>query len=426
MSATEGVTPRSAAAAIAAVRKVRDAQANVGVALLDNILAPPPSIAKTAISRAGARMIPLAWGVPKDASLTVKWSWFVYLTVCATGKKEKNINVWVTWLLSLAYLLYPSVLSSQVDKEFVLHELGPAELAIIQGYLTAGEAIATPPGTELVNEITTLNAAHAIPGLPALGGFRPADLGCATNTTAMYGYFGVICFCITKDAAASGSKALLTGRPNALLQKYRWSGADVPMLGASLKPSAFAFGSLTRAWQYIPASRVVIISHVVASSSAGASVEDEAAFTSVRLMKWGEIGHMAIVGEFLQRFPDAWYAPFIAPEVAAYVAGIRQLLELCPVLLDPLGRPLKTASGQDARDRTLMPYIKILYGDKLDVAMRKNMNPLIAIAREMLLTVLPDIKDYIPPKDQELMVERFKEYHAAILAAVEAEEKQQE
>jgi hypothetical protein len=412
--------------AVAAVRAQNTKIAATSASLMTNILTPTPLTGKTISSSAAVRSIPALYTLPRGSSMTVTWDWFLYLCACATNKKETSAACWTTWLLSLIWLVYGPVIQDQLDKEFVVTVLSDKSLRVIAGYHTEvvthiGESVA-----DLGRSLPPLSARYVIAGLPTPGGFKPADYQCPMSTLVMYAYFGIICFSVSKDAGDRGKAALHEGRPKALMEKYKWSASDAPMIGSTLRPSAHVFSILTQCWMRIPSVRSHLFTHLAHLSSLGVAAEDEATYTTVRLMKWNNLTHVALIGLFLNKFPHARYAAMLASEIEAHNRGLQQLGALCPPLMDTLGRPIKNADGSTAFDSTLMPYVKVLYSDKLDIAMQKDMKGLLAVAHAMLRPENDSLKDYTAPTGYDALITAFRAYDAEVrLAAQENDEEDQ-
>jgi len=386
----------------------------------------PPATGRAAPSAASIRDATVAYVLPEKATLDQKWAFFRYLNVAATNTDDTNPKRWSSWLLSLMALLYRHLIDSVDRSEVYIQELGQDEMDELTAWYEwcQGES----PMQYTVAEANRVNLMKAVPGdiFPRGYTYIPHLIEQQHDILEMYAYLGIVLFAVSKDAGRQGERALKVARPEAALLKYRWTSTDVPSIATRLAPTAHAFQMINNSWVRLPSSRLVIFSYVCRIASLNAPATDEAVFLTVRLMKWSDHSHIALISEFLTKYPWATRISSLTSSVSAFNSAVSQMIQMCPPLRDDRGIIRKNSAGVAMIDKELMPYTKVLHGDKLDIGKRDTMSPLLWVAYNALLPDHPSLSQYTVEDRFDTVYTDFLRLRDEIYAEDQEEEEEEE
>ncbi|QNQ73376.1 putative nucleocapsid protein [Bondarzewia berkeleyi negative-strand RNA virus 1] len=411
----------AAVAANAAARKNAAAryQRTVGA-----ISAPVSSLEAVGVSLASMQVIPtvllLAQGLPSSD----KWKWAMYLMACMRAKDNFSELMVIQTILSLFGLIYEQVLAPLNGKSLNFKILNDEEWGKIKNWYDETITLAGVDKDKAKPLLAAIRSKNRIEYLPPLGGVIPERVACPEIWPGVYGYCGVLCFSIGKSVMEGKHKAIITSRPTSLRNKYGWDDKMTPYLGESMLPTAEINRLVPRAWQSMPVARNEIFKYLARIGTMGSSAEDEAIFTVVRLMKWANLAHIPIISSFLETHPDAWFFKELEPSLREYQIAIEQLASLCPERVGVDGRPIKDVRGIIMRDLTLMPYAKVFLSDKGDIALRKRMEELIAVAVAIQSVSDRNLIGYTAPSGFGALIDKYRVFHDSVLKKESAEEEQ--
>jgi len=233
-------------------------------------------------------------------------------------------------------------------------------------------------------------------------------IGGVPELLSLYAYLGVLCVACVKDASGSGEAALTTARFKAIREKYKLTKEGYPFLGGDAAPSISSFVNLTESWKRLPVTRRVMFSHFGKIASISGSAEDEALFTTIKLMKFADMVHVSIIGSFLVAYPWAAQLPSLQASIINYDNETGRLLNMCPDLADNMGRKMYSHDRKVLKDAALLPYAKLIHGDGLDIAKRDTMLPLLYVAKRQMMINFPTLSNYQVPEEFPLAFEEFE------------------
>jgi hypothetical protein len=217
-----------------------------------------------------------------------------------------------------------------------------------------------------------------------------------TDDLSWYALLGVIMFAIIKVPVSGVSDAFSRNRALAVMQKYGLTDQTAPNMSPDVYgPSLFAYSKFHLLWRRLPELRRDLVIHVVEVMAGSGSAEVEAVFTTVRLMRWGDLTHMSLITQMLERHPWVTAVEDWTGELSAYKTAVKQIIELCPPRYAKNGQMLRSADGEIMRDTTLAAYLKVIWGDTKTVAEAKNLRLLTYLAREDLRTIQPSLDQYV-------------------------------
>jgi len=364
----------------------------------------------TTLSAAAFSLRPVVRPAPPQASDIDTWQYVLYLMSCLKRKDPPSEEQVSNVLASMYYIAYPDLLNSLVGTSLIISPFSDEEWEKIKAYPSAAAAASDQYRTDAKASYREVSSGYGVAEFP-YPGYMPGGSGRAPmKFLAFYGYLGVIAFTLTKDASQTGKDALTIARPRALLSKYGWSPEEVPYLTSQLCPSISVYATLPKVWRRMTSMRNALFRYFATLGEIETSDTDEALYTTVRMMKWGDMAHIPIITDFLNKYPAAKFFPDLEPSFRHYQASIRDLLDTCPEITDAAGRIKKGSDGTPLRDTSMMPYIKIFYGDRGDIALRKDMEPLIAVAHATLSQADKNMAGYVPPAGYGPIISKFKTF----------------
>jgi hypothetical protein len=322
--------------------------------------------------------------MPPGAAKIDKWNWFLFLVIGARGKSVALPSQAQTWLASLSALLYPTLILPLNGVALQLENIDAAFLAKIRAAIDAYKNLDSARSKDAKGEAMKISVLYSVRELPSLG-FAESSVGnFQIDFQGAYAYYGLVCATIQKDASRTGWEALSKNRPRALISKYGWSVDQYPYIGGSYSYSQPAAMWMRRQWMLMSQMRRALFTYFCSLGTLDTSAADESLFTTVRLMRWTDLSHIAIIYRFLTEHPIAAEAPVLTPHVAVYHTAVQQLIQWCPDVKDSAGAPVFGADGIVQKDTSALAFVKIFYYDKGEIAPRKIMEPLLQVAGAFL------------------------------------------
>jgi hypothetical protein len=380
-------------------------------------------------SSASMRAMAKVYIVPSTATAKQRECFFMFLACLYHTSSDKDQMKWNNLLATLIHFLYKDVVTPVIN-----HELQPVQMTVAQLEVISAMVVAVaerPKGSQQTAAPLFKDAGYkkSLFDLPVIAGPAVGSVMWVEEWTAMYAFLGVICFTVNKDITGSGENALRSARFIALSNKYKWSPDKYTFLGGSLSPNEHAFEMTTAAWKRLPVTRRVFFSYAGKIGELSGTAEDEALYTTVRLMKWTDLAHVQIITTFLSQYGWAGSCPALRASITEYNNSISQMVSMCPVLYDTMGRKITRTGGAEARDVALLPFIKAIHGDGLDVARRDRFLPLLYVAHKVLSTDNTTLASYQVPESFQAAYDEFiavKRMMEAVTAEDEEESDQTE
>jgi len=341
-----------------------------------------------------------------------------YFMLCAVNDDSLNRGEWKNLLASMVGALYTDSITQAIGFELDVVRLSQGEMhAICESVNTLlGLPDMTPDKFKmtLTKHIGVLKKLQ----LPSPGDWALGAFAVEAPTTAYYAYLGVIAMAAVKDASGTGEQALTTNRFRAILSKYHWAKEDFPFLGGDLAPSTHAFTMFNHSWTLLPSTRRLFFTNSGKITELGGSAEDEAFLTTFRLMKFSDMTHIAIINGFLDTYSWAVKLGSLQRSVINYTQEVDKMYNMCPQLPDERGLPQKTIDGLIIRDATLLPYVKAIHQDSLDIGNRNLMLPLLYVAHRALMEDDPNLASYVVPENYPGAWAEFSDARVAYNATI--------
>lgn len=363
------------------------------------IVAPPTTAASTRTTENGTVDVFIVPTLPPTATMMERRHWALYL---ASGLKSVNAyseRAMAVQIIAFFHVIYPELVAKSHPHEWMPYVLTAQQVAMLGVFYRDGLALPGKSASIAVQK-TALNAIRAQVTIPHTLGIKSITqdfFNTELDWVMFHGYAGLLLFTMHKITTTASSQALMVARPLALCRKYARENGSYSLWVESGRPSQTAFAACTTIWKLIPATRYNLMFEFAHSSIGQISAEREALFTTVRLMQWTDLSHIPIINEALSSFDMLKACPHLQGEIAAYQAGIIQLVEMMPPARDTNRNAILDANGEPTRDLTTMPYVKALWGDRKTIAQRGTMPVLLGIALDLLKPTKISLRTYTGP-----------------------------
>lgn len=385
----------------------QSALADQVLANVQRTMAAPPTITKKEASLAHQVDNLIIYTLPPSGTYDQTTSVLWYLALCALNKDSDNIREWCNLVSSMAYTLYSGALSAERARGVVIHVLTNDQRDAIVSFIDSLRGLSARPTQQEIDAVTDARTGLGgliLPTAQAISGHIVRTL---TERAMWYGYFGVWVFAATKDIEDTGKAALQVSRFRAVKSKFKWTSDQAPMYEEGARPTDHAFKMMSRVWLRIPGIKRALFRYISSIPEHESSVEDDAMNTTTRLMKYSELTHMVLIHKFLNEYPWAADLPSLVSNVRTYNHGLTQLYEICDPIIDPRGRPVVGLDGTIKRDTSIMPYIKLIFGDSLDIAKRDGVKVLLYVAYETLRQTEETLSQYKVPEHYPVALNEF-------------------
>jgi hypothetical protein len=294
----------------------------------------------------------------------------VYLAFCGTST-ETSVEKWKTWVLSYVAFVTPSLGAQLPPSSHVKQTASPVAVQGICEMLHALEANLE------ANNADGVNASNAAIRNSTLMDMLPRP-GTDANFAASWGewtqkvvmcHYSIMLFMAGKRVSGNDHSQVTIARPRALKGKVHLEG-PIDLLEGACRMSDIAHVQINNAWAELSAARAVVFAEYARYSSAEADEMQNIIWTTMHLLRFSNMAHAAVVFNFLQSYPWVFEIPALRPSLACYA---RSVLEASRV------------------DRDILPYVKLIYGDKSSIFPRKELEPLIACAVHALSETQPTL-----------------------------------
>ncbi|DAD54828.1 ORF2 protein [Armillaria mellea negative strand RNA virus 2] len=342
----------------------------------------------------------------KDDKVALLW----YIHFGYLSETEKELQPYINSVATFAHLLFEAALDSvqpsTYQKTLVTARQLEAIKAIVAYTFTAdsykdqGNVDAYKANVEVASALE----------LPAPLHTNLAGLRSKMEMAVWYGLFGVIALAASKSIDGKGSAALKTNRFRALRSRFAWDDEYACVTAENSRPSDYAFSYINLAWVRLVAYKRALFSMTARMLTQQRGAEEDAYLTTARLMSYAELSHVMLIHKFLQMYPWAGTIPALQVDRQNYFAGLRQLYEMCEPILDHRGAQQRDSDGEVIRDASAMPYMKLIYGDALDLAKRDGMLKLLYVAWSVLKETEATLSEYEVPDEYPTILAEFAQW----------------
>lgn len=384
--------------AVAFARRDRDQQSRSNLASLRKLISAPrtSSTGSSAppVSMASAMDIVTVYALPPSRTKLQLEAFLWQLVFRMRDPGTESIAYWVSCLATLVYTLYGGLFSSEVLSTLSLNVLKQSEIEACEDFMVYMKQCAIDSLSPDDNRVDELDEKMNLSMLPALGDIAPLLVKAGREMATYYAYLGVLMFAIVKDVSATGKEALMVSRSSAVTKKYKWTEESAPFLFQGALPLIHGFTKISSAWLRLPAVKYVLFKYVARLSDTIVSTEDEAMFTTARLMQFADLAHVMIIGQFIKMYPWVVSLDELSSDLANYKEGWDSLVAACPDITSYKSSKSGKKVAYIHKDISVIPYLKMIYGDKKDLAKREGMKVLLYVAYQALKEDIPTLSSY--------------------------------
>jgi len=227
-----------------------------------------------------------------------------------------------------------------------------------------------------------------IPGLPPLntdqdwmeghGEWIPKVFAC---------HYALVLFLAGKRLEGDDHTAMTVNRPKALRDKAHL-GSSVGFLDGSLRLSDVSHLQINNAWAEMANLRSTCITEFASYSASDTDFIQDIVYTTMHLLQNSGMQHAKITYGFLKAYDWVVEVPALRNSLGTYIDSI------------------KAASKYP---QTIQPYLKLIYGDKIDIFPRKDLEPLVACAVAIGRETNENLGDFYSSNEYASIVEAFLE-----------------
>lgn len=324
--------------------------------------------------------------IPSNSSDNLRFGMALYLMLCGTSA-SRSVEEWKKYIAVYSAFIVPSVGARLATEVYQTYTLGSEKIASIENaYVALRQAMSSAQSALELGPKNAFYTACAIEGLPT----PRTNLPWEESYNVMHGkvvasHYSIVLFIMAKRVEADNHAPITQARPEALKNKAHLSGV-IAFLDGSLRLSDESHLAINSAWSESAALRATCITEFVTYSGMETETTQDLIYTSMHLMKFGGMNHAKITYAFLRAYPWAGEVPALKSAVGVYVDSVR--------------------AAQKYSD-TLRPYLKLIYGDKLSIFPRNDLEVLIACAVEIEKVANPTLADFFVNDRFGAVVEAF-------------------
>lgn len=297
----------------------------------------------------------------------------MYIVFCGTSKSVRLTN-WKTWIVTYVGMVSPGLARTFPPATFVKTPISPVALTSIARSM---EALDTSFDSGDRSQITAATLAVAsLNDLPLLPKMHEtidyAETAGEWVNKAIICHYSVVLFLAGKQVKIEDRSQITVARPKALRNKAHL-GDSISILDGGARLSDEAHIALNNAWSEMGQLKAIVFMEYAEYSSAEADGMQEIIWTSMHLLRFSGFAHAAISSSFLTAYPWAIDVPSLRASVGVFSNSVEEAKKLDPKLL---------------------PFMKLIYGDKASLFPRKEMEPLIACATAVLTETSSTLSDF--------------------------------
>lgn len=309
-----------------------------------------------------------------------------YLAGLATAV-EGSLESWKSWVVTYVCAVTPSF-AKQLDAK--AYQATAVEAGILRQFLGLYTELEAALGAEDINAVHTISDTLCnIPVFPLLPKMdKTLSFGDANGEWSMKPivcHYAIMLYLAGKRVTGANHAQVTVARPKALKAKAHLED-EVSLLEGSFRMSDFSHSKINDAWSELGSVRSVVFTEYLKYESAHADESQNLIWTTMHLLRFSGMSHAAIIFNFIQVCPWVDEIPTLRPALAAYA------------------RSVIAAAKCDAK---IFPYLKLIYGDKSTFFARKDMEPLIACAVNVLAETNQTLAAYFTKPEFTPIVDAF-------------------
>lgn len=324
--------------------------------------------------------------MPESAKEEARDCFALYLMLCGTSQST-DIEEWKNYIATYTAFVTPSM-ASQFPKE-IYNMVPMAELKVntlgtaYTGYTSSVGA--SEDGASEKDKLAFLQGA-TIPGLPRPNTDLPWHEGyMEVVPKIVVSHYSIVLFLMSKRVEKGNHDPISAKRPLALRGKAHITDVCA-FLDGTLRLSDESHLLINSAWAESAALRALSIREYATYQEMETDINQDLIFTSMHLMKFGNMSHAKITYNFLKAHEWADEVPALRGAIGVYRDSIQ---------------------AASKHPEYLRPYLKLIYGDKLGIFPRNELEVLIDCAVAEQKANNPTLEDFFVSDRYSAVVEAF-------------------
>jgi len=331
------------------------------------------------------------YSLPDECPEETKLLFAKYLAYCGTSEVT-NLFKWKSWITTWVCVITPAFASRLPPINFRKIEVGAQALPNLVKQMGDLERALDAEDRDAVDLAgAAISDNKDFPLLPPVKAGINFGLGNGewTGKVALC-YYALVIFLAGKRIEGDDHSQITDARPKALRGKAHIT-EPLDFLEGDLRISDKAHLSLNNAWSELGQLRGVVFREYASYDSDESDTSKDIIWTSMHLLRYSNMAHALITFNFLRAFPWATEVPALMTSIAIYTSSLKEAEKIEP---------------------KMFPFIKLIYGDKSGLFPRKEMEPLIACAKDALESTNSTLSDFYTNAAFNPIVEAFREERA--------------
>lgn len=216
------------------------------------------------------------------------------------------------------------------------------------------------------------------------------------SVPVIYGVLSLVMFLAGKTITEENKSSIESKRPAAIENKF--SCKNSMFLTGAYKMSRAAHEGVNRSWTILSEFRRKVFDALTYFPQNDTSLSMNVIWTTVKLMEYVGMQHTQLIHALLRTYPWVINVPALRSSVHAYLVSLTQFQHV------------------EAR---LRPFYKVIYGDRSTLFLRKNMEPLIAVAVHHLSENRPEVSNYFTTSGSKAVITAFERYKETVQVGTE-------
>jgi len=326
--------------------------------------------------------------LPRDASYDLQIAFGVYLMLCGTSAST-SLDEWKKYIATYSAYIVPSVAQRLPQEVYTLHPIGTEKaqqiIAAYGGFKTYLEALDGGADADHKEALLRGLQVEGLPRPPSQGPWE--EVYSQGHPKVIACHYAIVLFLMSKRVEADNHSPITEARPRALKGKAHITEV-MPFLDGKLRLSDVSHLALNSAWSESAALRGACVLEFCRFAEIETDITQDLIYTSMHLMKFGAMAHAKITYAFLKAYPWAGEIPALMNAISIYKDSV-------------------LASSKHPEE--IRPYLKLIYGDKLSIFPRNELDVLVACAVEVEKETNPTLADFYVNDQYGPIVESFKE-----------------
>jgi len=324
-----------------------------------------------------------------------------FYMMAAGTSKSSSIKEWKAYIVAYILCIAPSLQARMPGNLLTFVSMTDAQVKGITDAIDSFKASfgGDDPAVPMA-AARTFTSGPLIPGLPTPdAGADWSDADGEWVTKVILAHFSIVLFLAGKRIDGDDHTAISVARPEALRSKAHIADVSA-FLDGPLRLSDSSHLHINNAWAEMAGVRAVTFTEFAKYSQSDTDFSQDIIYTTMHLLRYNGMQHARITMDFLHAYPWVTEVPALRTSIAVYLNSIKATADIDPAL---------------------QPYLKLIYGDKVSIFPRKELDPLIACAVAAAKEVSTTLVDFYVNSDYNAVVEAFLEERDRRMKIREAE-----